>query len=56
MDATMLYDVLRERPTRVLLVTGHRPLVLDPISSTQRPFSGGVDCGGLRACAACSKP
>ena len=27
-----------------------------PISSIQRPFSGGVDCGGLRACVACSKP
>lgn len=22
----------------------------------QRPFNGGVDCGGLRACVACSKP
>ena len=22
----------------------------------QRPSSGGVDCGGLRACVACSKP
>jgi hypothetical protein len=27
-----------------------------PISSIQRPFSGGVDRGGLRACVACSKP
>jgi hypothetical protein len=31
-------------------------MLYSPKSSIQRPFSGGVDCGGLLACVACSKP
>jgi hypothetical protein len=48
----------RTRALPILPVPNTATVSFMPISSIQRPFSGGggVDCGGLRACVACSKP